>query len=130
MTFIHLVARWSERFLSTRSFELIVIPALADLEYEGRVGVRGGFATAHAIAGAVCDDLGNNLEQVALFLALALLPAAYYFVPLVICVSTGTGFDGPARTLIGLVLLLSAAPAIVCYWPAPLTASDSESRGR
>ncbi len=126
--FIDLVARWSERLLSTRSFELIVVPALADLEYEGRVGVRGAFATGCAIAGAVCDDLGNNLEQVALFMALALLPAAYYFIPLLICVSPGASSGSTTRMLMGIILVLSAAPAIVCYWPAPLTPPVSEGR--
>ena len=40
------IANVSERFLSARSFELIVAPALADLEYEERRLTAGGWLAA------------------------------------------------------------------------------------
>jgi len=45
MTFESGVVAFATRFISARSFELIVAPALADLEFEDSIGRRGRLAS-------------------------------------------------------------------------------------
>ena len=60
------IAHLSERFLSARSFELIVAPALADLEFEShRVTAAGLVAVCRAVAGAVVEDWENVSQPLA-----------------------------------------------------------------
>jgi hypothetical protein len=116
-----------QRFLSTRSFELIVAPALADVEFEHR-GVTTGsvLAVCRAFAGAVVEDVINDLGQTALFVALALIPACYYAFLVLLCLPGRVAFDGTTLTLALLAAVLSVSPAVACYWPDPLPKRDSQ----
>jgi hypothetical protein len=115
------IARTSERFLSTRSFELIVAPAVADLEYEERGLTAGGLlAIGRAVIGAVVDDITNDPGQAAFFFGLALIPAFYYAFLFLLCIPMRVTLDATTLALAGIVVLLSVSPAIACYWPEPL----------
>ena len=119
MTFVETMTTLSDRFLTERSFELIVGPALADFEYdEDRTSPRGRqLAVLLAFAGAFWDDVvrGNAWT----FAGLVLIPACYYFFFFLLGMP-----GGPHRmpvdlmTTLGItVITLSLAPAIVCFWP-------------
>lgn len=115
------LAHQSERFLSARSFELIVAPALADLEFEShRVTAGGLLAVCRAVAGAVVEDVTNDLGQAAVFLGLALIPAFYYAFLFLLCMQVRVAVDGTIVGLGAIVVVLSMSPAIACYWPEPL----------
>ena len=119
-------ANIGQRFLSTRSYELIVAPALADIEYEERgVSAGGVLAVCRAFAGAVADDVINDLGQTALFVALALIPACYYVFLFLLCLPVRVVFDDTTVVLAVLIVVLSVSPAVACYWPDPLPKRDS-----
>ena len=121
------MVRISQRFLSTRSFELIVAPALADLEFEEHGMTAGGLiAVCRAFAGAVVDDVTNDIGQAAFFMGLALIPACYYAFLFLLCVPMRVTLDSTTLALAGIVVLLSVSPAVACYWPDPLPEPDSQ----
>lgn len=114
------VSRISERFLSTRSFELIVEPALADLEYEDRgLTPSGVLAIGRAVIGAVVEDITNDLGQAAFFMGLALIPALYYAFLFLLCLQARVVLDSTTLALGILVIILSMSPAVACFWPEP-----------
>ena len=106
-----------DRFVSQRTFDLVVVPALADLEYEQAAGRRTRLASRaavlRAIAGAVSDDLRRDSGG---FLVLTLLSACYYLLPIMVLAST---FRTWYEFLIAFVvmLLLSLTPVMACFWP-------------
>ena len=121
MSFESRVQSFSERFLSRRSFELIVEPALADLEFESAEGRQAAsrLAVVRALAGAVQDDFKSQLGIIAL---LWLVPTGYYFVLMTVCFDFFAGETGkrsmeaPLALAVPL-LLLSLSPVLVCFWP-------------
>ena len=66
MSFESRIVAFSTRFLSARSFELIVAPALADLQFEadehaGYPGVAASrLAVLRAVAGAMRNDVARH----------------------------------------------------------------------
>jgi hypothetical protein len=119
MSFESRMTAFAERFLSERTFQLVVAPALADLEFERDAGplrrAENRTAVLRAIAGGVRDDVARDCGS---FLALMLLPAGYYIFLLVICfdffsISLSTDFLAVAA----VILVLSVGPALVCFWP-------------
>ena len=120
MTFVATITALSERFLTERSFELIVAPALADFEYD--VEVRGEAAARMAVlaamAGACWDDAirGGHL---ATFAGLAFIPLCYYTFWFLVWIPQGVqSIGGGVMTIVTLLMIvLSLAPAVVCYWP-------------
>ena len=83
MSFESRVVAFSERFVSSRSHQLIVAPALADLQFEETEQGRGNrLAVIRALAGAVRIDAA---QHAATFLILTLVPACYYFVLIAVC---------------------------------------------
>jgi hypothetical protein len=122
VTFVDVITVLSQRFLTERSFELIVAPAIADGDYDGsasRPTIASHLASAVAFAGACWDDArrGGHLTT---FAGLALIPLCYYSFWFLVWVPQGVRDLGAAFmagvTLV--VLLLSLAPVIVCYWPS------------
>jgi hypothetical protein len=118
MTFEAAIIAASDWFLSQRTFELIVAPALADCAFEEALGRRNSIANRaaviRALAGGVRHDMGNGAGG---FLKLTLLSVGYYMFPVAISASlfqTWTGFFMAAS----VVLVLSLAPVMVCFWPA------------
>ena len=122
------LANLGQRFLSTRSFELIVAPALADVEFEDRGGTAGSvLAICRALAGAAVEDVIADIGQTALFVALALIPACYYAFLVLLCLpGARVAFDGTTLALAFLAAVLSVSPAVACYWPDPLPKRASQ----
>ena len=90
MSFESKVVAFSTRFLSARSFDLIVAPALADLQFEEEEQGRGNrLAVLRAIGGAMRIDIARHAGVVVL---LTLVPACYYFVLIAVCFDFFSGF--------------------------------------
>ena len=132
MTFIERVDAVAARFLSSRAYELIVAPAIADVQYDGDAGgplarARNRVALLVALAGAAYEDLTTD-SSVPMLAGLALIPAAYYTFLVLFCLPRGAmnpaseivGFLSASTQHLGLVALLvamSCAPVIACCWP-------------
>ena len=126
MTFIARIEALSSRFLSDRAHQLIVAPAIADVEHDASRDHRLSLAQGHlsvliAFAGAAYQDL--TADSSALRTAgLTLIPAFYYTFLIYLCqpqfaehVATNFG-----RLVIpGAIATLSIAPVLVCCWPDP-----------
>ena len=122
MTFVAAISALSSRFLTERSFDLIVTPALADLEVDLASGTRSETAARAAVLsallGAVWEDAvrGGDLAR---FAGLVLIPACYYTFFFLLGVPKGIN-DLSSTLLVSLgiaVITLSFAPALVCFWP-------------
>ena len=130
MSFEARIISFSERFLSARSYELIVAPALADLEFEdAEQGSRHRLAVLRAIAGAIRIDAA---EHASTFVLLTLVPACYYFVLIAVCFDFFSGRAGKEGVIVTVVrvaaplLIMSLAPATVCFWPERRVARSTE----
>lgn len=128
MSFESRITAFAERFLSDRTFQLVVAPALADLQFEHCAGplrrAENRLAVLRAVAGGLRDDLAGDCGS---FVVLTLLPACYYVFLLVICfdffsIAISTGFFVVAT----LILVLSFGPVMVCFWPERPTARPSD----
>jgi hypothetical protein len=134
MTFVGASSRFARRFLSDRTFELIVTPALADFEFDaasGRQIVRARVAVLKALAGGACEDAirGSGLWT---FCALVLMPVCYYccLFALLSPIDVRTSFTlRGALTLVGAFLVIGLVPVVACFWPErpePDPASNGE----
>lgn len=117
MTFESHITAFSRRFLSDRTFELVVSPAIADFEYEagesGRHRARTYLAVLRAVGGGMREEI---IRESGAFLGLVLLPVCYFAFMMVLfadVLELSSGF------LVGGVLgaVLSFGPVMVCYWP-------------
>ena len=124
MTFIERIDSLSSRFLSDRSYDLIVGPAIADLQHDAGTdgsaySLRGRLSVLAAFAGALFDELTAD-AGIWRFAALALIPAMYY-VFLIILLLPEAGTAVAARTGLTVMALgiavLSFGPVLVCCWP-------------
>jgi len=126
MTFIERIDALSSRFLSERSYELIVGPAIADLQHDAGDGpppsVRGSLSVLVAFTGALYDEITADagLWRIG---ALALIPAMYYAFLIILILPEAGPF---LRARAGLPLLvvgaaMSLAPVLVCCWPERTT---------
>ena len=83
MSFETRILAFSDRFLSTRTFELVVAPALADLQFDEETGCRGRvghrLAVIKAVAGGLRDDVGRDFGSL---LKMLLLSCCYHLFPL------------------------------------------------
>ena len=119
MSFESRIITFAERFLSDRTFQLVVVPALADLQFEHCAGpfrrAENRLAVLKAVAGGVRDDVARDCGT---FVRLMLMTAGYYIFMLVICfdffsIEISTAFFVVAV----LILVLSFGPVVVCFWP-------------
>ena len=119
MSFDARIMALAERFLSERTFQLIVGPAVADLQFEhGASPLRrtaNRLAVLRAVAGGLRDDFARASSGM---LLLTLLPAGYHIFLLVIffdvfSISLSTDFVVVSAVL----LILSFGPVMVCFWP-------------
>ena len=117
MTFDDRVTAFSRRFLTERTFELIVSPALADFQYDADAGrlrrAANYLGVLRAVVGGMREDLARESGTV---LGLFLLPVCYHAFLIVLCadllsLSSGVFVAG------GFAIVLSAGPVMVCYWP-------------
>ena len=118
MSFETSVMAICDRFVSQRTFDLVIAPALADLEFEERAGRRSRRACRAAVLRAVAGGIGDDLRRDSGgFLKLTLLSACYYLFPVAVSIrmfSTWAEF----LTAAAILLLLSLTPVMVCFWPA------------
>ena len=86
MSFESRIIAFADRFLSDRTVQLIVEPALADLQFERGTGplsrAANRLAVLRAVAGGVRDDVTRGSGG---FIALTLMPTCYYLFLMVIC---------------------------------------------
>ena len=118
MRFDSLVLAFCDRFLAQRTFDLIVAPALADLEFEEAAGRRSRIAMRAAVVRAIIGGWREDLVRGSdAFLRLTLLSVSYYMFP--VAVSAGI-FKTWSSFFIAatIVLALSLIPVMVCFWPA------------
>ena len=117
MSFEALVIAICDRFVSQRAFDLIVTPALADLEFEESAGRQSRIAGRAAVLRAIAGGVGHDLRLgSAGFFKLTLLSACYYMFPVAVSVrvfKTWSDFFVAASVM----LVLSLMPVVVCFWP-------------
>ena len=122
MSFESCVVAFADRFLSDRTFELVVAPALADLQFDEEAGGRHRFASRLAVLKAVTGGLRLEVwrDSGTLF-KVALLSSCYYTFPVALGIrmfKTWSEFF----VVITLVVGLSLVPVLVCFWPERRTA--------
>jgi hypothetical protein len=122
MTFESCVIAFADRFLSDRTFELVIAPSLADLQFDLDAGGRHRVASRLAVLKAVAGGLRLEVwrDSGTLF-KVALLSACYYSFPLAVGIryfKTWPEFF----VAITFVLALSLVPVLVCFWPERRTA--------
>jgi hypothetical protein len=135
MTLADTVTALSERWLRDRTFELVVAPAIADLQFDdaatGLRRTRNLAAVLSAFVWGMYEDLTSDVGSLVTFVGLTLIPACYYTLLLMICAPLGELPVGAlnSRLVVGLaILVLSLGPAIACYWPerpAPRMRADA-----
>jgi hypothetical protein len=117
MSFESRVIGFCDRFISQRTFELVVEPALADLEFEEAAGRRTRMATRAAVVRALLGGLRHDIRRgSAGFLKLALLSVSYFMFPVAV---SGSLFQTWFEYLVAAtcVLVMSMVPVMVCFWP-------------
>ena len=122
MSFESWVMAFADRFLSDRTFELVVAPALADLQFDEDAGGRHRCASRLAVIKAVAGGLRLEVwRDSGTLCKVALLSACYYSFPLALGIrffKTWSEFF----VAITVVLGLSLVPVLVCFWPERRTA--------
>ena len=118
MNFESRVLAFSDRFLSDRTFELVVAPALADLEFDpGRkpfARAINRLAVLRAVLGGFIHDVKRDSGT---FMLLMLVPSCYYLSLLTVCLDAVKSWGG-FFSLAAMVIALSSAPVLVCFWPS------------
>jgi hypothetical protein len=113
----HLVSL-AERFLSDRTFHLVVAPAVADLQFEqgsGRARLANHVAVLRAVVGGSTDDLARASSGMML---LTLIPACYYIFLMLLCFDVSSlAISTDFLVFATIILVLSFAPVMVCFWP-------------
>jgi hypothetical protein len=126
MSFESRILAFSDRFLSGRAFDLIVAPALADLEFDpGRrstARLANRVAVMRAVAGGLFHDFSRDAG---VFLFLTMVPASYYLCLVAVCFDAFSSWSEVA-SLVALIVALSLVPAMACLWPARRTARSIE----
>lgn len=117
MSFESRITAFAERFLSDRAHQLIVVPALADLQFDEDAGGRSRLANRRAVIRAVAGALGDDLWRDSGSLCkLTLLSTCYFMFPLALGIQA---FQTWSEFLLVAVLVqaLSMVPVLVCFWP-------------
>ena len=117
----------ARRFLSDRSFTLIIEPALADFDFSTSSRRPADyFAVARAMAGAAWEDMTSDAGALT-FIALTLLPAAYYTFFFLLWMPGVRFTTGGVLALATGVFTISLIPVTVCYWPDQTWPQDRDS---
>lgn len=117
MTFERIVIAFCDFFMKQRTFDLIVSPALADLEFEEAGGRRARLANRAAVVRAALGGaLFDLLDGSGAFLKLSLLSVSYFMFPVALSVNAfATWFEFLVAA--AAVLVLAMIPVMVCFWP-------------
>ena len=126
MSFESRVIAFGDRFLSDRTFRLVVEPALADLQFDEDTGRRSGIANRlavlKAVAGALRLDVWRDSSSL---LKMLLLSMSYHMFPLAVGIQYFKTWSEFFAAML-LVLALSLVPVMVCYWPPRQAARQVE----
>jgi hypothetical protein len=123
MSFIGRIESLSSRFLTERSHELIVAPAIADVQHDEHgslvAAARARASVLAAFGGALYDELtaDSGLLKIA---ALTLIPASYYTFLIYLCQPQAALYvqaNFGRFVLPAAIVLLSIPPVLVCCWP-------------
>jgi hypothetical protein len=117
MSFESRIIAFSDRFLSDRTFELVVTPALADLQFDEDAGRRSRVVNRLAVLKAVAGGLRLDVwRDSGTLLKVTLLSACYYSFPLALGIRF---FKTWSEFFVALTLMfgLSMVPVLVCFWP-------------
>lgn len=122
MSFESWIIAFGDRFLADRTFQLVVTPALADLQFDEDAGRRSRLANRLAVLTAVAGALRLDLwRDAGTLLKVALLSACYYTFPLAVGIRSFKTWS-EFFVAITFVLGLSMVPVLVCFWPERRTA--------
>ncbi len=117
MSFESRVLAFAGRFLPSRSVELIVAPALADLQFDRGAGrfrrAANHLAVIRAVAGGLRDEAARGSG---FFVVLTLITACYNIVLLTIFADFISLSDHFVVVAVA-VLFLSLGPVMACFWP-------------
>jgi hypothetical protein len=121
------------RILHSDTFEIIVSPAIADLQFDSwRIG-SGYVGVWRAFGGALCRDLGRDLrilcDDAATLTSLIVMQACYYACLLTLMSGLTTSglaavraferISADAALAFALIIVgLSTVPTLLCFWPA------------
>lgn len=126
MSFESCVIAFSERFVTDHTFQLVVAPALADLEFDPGRTPLARFANRLAVIKAVAGGLGHELKRDSgIFVALTLVPACYYLCLMMLCLDAVTTWT-QALAVAGFIATLSLLPVTVCFWPSRRPMRDGD----
>ena len=131
-TFVDAVLAVSDRFLREQTFELIVAPAIADLQYDaptadGLRHARNCAAVVTALAWGLYEEATSDAASAVIFALLVAIPACYYTALVIACTPGDPQMATTDRRLAvgALIAVLSLGPAIACYWPERRRRSNS-----
>jgi hypothetical protein len=126
MTFETWIVAVCDRFLAQRTFELIVVPALADCEFEAASGRRSRFANRLALVRAAGGGFLHDVQRGSgVFFKLVLLSVSYFMFPVALSVTTFKTWS--SFFIFAMVMLvMSVAPVLICFWPErrPMRAAE------
>jgi hypothetical protein len=126
MSFESRVIAFSERFVSDHTFQLVVAPALADLDFDPGRTTLARFGNRLAVIKAVAGGLGHELKRDSgIFVGLTMVPTCYYLCLMTVCLDAFTTL-AKALAVAGLVSVLSLVPVMACFWPSRRPVRDSE----
>ena len=118
MSFVQCIMAFCDLMLSQRSFDLIVAPALADMEFEEAAGrsraLTNRAAVVRAAAGALIYEWLRGSGD---FFKLSLLSASYFMFPVAV---SGSLFKTWSEYLVAalIVAVMSLVPVLVCFLPS------------
>ena len=117
MTFETWLVALCDRFLAQRTFDLIVAPAVADCEFEAAGGRRSRVANCVALIRAAGGGLLHDFQRGSdVFFKLVLLSVSYFMFPVALSITAFKTWSA-FLTFAAIVLLMSLAPVIICFWP-------------
>jgi hypothetical protein len=122
--FIGRIESLSSRFLTERSHELIVVPAIADMQHDANSetlvsAARARASVLAAFGGALYDELTADASLLKIA-ALILIPASYYTFLIYLCQPQAALYvqaQFGRLVLPAAIALLSIPPVLVCCWP-------------
>lgn len=141
------LGRIGRRLLHRDTFDMMLVPAIADLQFElsTRQQPRGRaadyWAVLCAFCGALCFDVWRDLSALRsdadMIALLTLLQASYYTFMLVLLSGLGTGqvsaltvddaFMARATSYVGAITAACLITSSICFWPSRrASASDTE----
>ncbi len=127
-----LLTRITRALLHEDTFELMVAPAIADLQLEPTPA--GYAAVGRSAVGALCYDIDGDLrlvcDDIGMLATLVLIQASYYSGMLLLLVARMNAKEALehmatfAPQLVAAILFilgLSLFPTLLCFWPARRT---------